>query len=240
MTAALATAPATRRIKIAVFGAAKEQEEMTFSERTLARDLGDMLGTAFGDKIEILTGACIGVPDLVANNARRYGTSVVGYSGAQTVQEHIGNTNYASPDRLDEIRFTNSNDVVLNGLTERSLKMIRDADALVYLGGRTGTLTEYFAAFDGSNKPMYILQGSGGTIDRISRLKIKKQRVAGYVIETRSVFDLVSRLDTDFRISNFQNDPEIQIMDERTSHIHGCGWPQWLNYNPSKKTIIRR
>lgn len=198
-----------------------------------------MLGKAFGDTIEILTGGCIGIPDVVANNARRYGTSVIGYSGAQTMQEHVYNPNYASPDRLDEIRFISPNRVILNGLTERSLQMIRDAEALVYLGGRTGTLTEYFAAFDGSNKPMYVLHGLGGAADRISRLHIKKQRKAGPIFETRSIFELVRRLDGDFGISHFQNDPEIQIVDGRSPRI---SWVQFAygRIDPKRITIFRK
>lgn len=239
----MAATLATKKIRIAVFGTAKELKVCTFlgwlpKERALATSLGEMLGAAFGDKIEIFTGGCIGIPDLVANNARKYGTKVIGYSGVQTMQEHVGNPNYASPDRFDEIRFINPNEVVLNGLTERSLQTIRDADALVYLGGRTGTLIEYFAAFDGSDKPMYVLHGSGGTIDRISRLNIKKQR-SGSVFETRSVFDLVSRLDDDFSISNFQNDPEIQIVDERSPKM---SWTQFAygRTDPNKRIIFRR
>src|SRR3989344_7350288 len=154
-------------VKIAIFGAARAPKAWTWfawptRERMLVEDLGETLGIAFGDRIEILTGACVGVPDLVSNEARRFGARVIGYSGEQTLERHIQNPNYAAPKRFDELKFIDSNRVVLNGLAERSLQMIKDADALVYLGGRTGTLLEYFAAFDGSDKPMYLLRGSGG------------------------------------------------------------------------------
>ena len=129
-------------VKIAIFGAAREPKAWNFwgwpsRERMLTEDLGEILGTAYGDRIEILTGACIGVPDLIANEARIYGARVIGYSGEQTLEKHMQNSNYATPERFDELKFINPNRVVLNGLTERSLEMIKAADAVVYLGGRT-------------------------------------------------------------------------------------------------------
>jgi hypothetical protein len=115
--------------------------------------------------------------------------------------------------------------------------MIRDADALVYLGGRVGTLLEYCAAFDGCDKPMYVLYGSGGAVDRLISYLTRKQRKSGPLYVTDHAFDLVSRLDDDLKISNFKNDPRIQIIDDRNSHIHGC-WAQWTGYNPDKRTIV--
>ena len=185
-------------VKIAIFGAAREPKAWTWfawptRERMLTEDLGEILWIAFGDKIEILTGGCIGVPDLIANETRRYGARVIGYSGEQTLEKHMQNPNYAAPERFDELKFISPNRVVLNGLTERSLEMIKAADALVYLGGRTGTLTEYCAAYDGCDKPMYRLHGSGGSTDMMASLNFKKRK--GKVFETTSALKLVSELD---------------------------------------------
>jgi predicted Rossmann-fold nucleotide-binding protein len=229
-------------VKIAVFGSAKEPGNSTWlgwpdRERALAEELGFKLGDIFGDKIEILTGACVGVPAIVARNARRYGTRVIGYSGEQTIEEHIHNPNYENLNSFDELKLINPNERVLNGLSERSLRMIKDGDAFVYLGGRTGTLLEYLMAFDGTDKPMYVLRGSGGIVDRIPRLGIKKQRKAGMVYETDSVFDLASRLDRNFGICNFQNDPNILIVKPMSQ----VSWVQFAyGYEPdhNKKVIL--
>jgi predicted Rossmann-fold nucleotide-binding protein len=204
------------KVKIAVFGAAKEPKSWTWYgwpsvERRHTEDLGVMLGTAFGSKIEILTGACIGVPDQVAEHARRHGTRVIGYSGKTNLEEHLKDPNYADPNHFDELKFMDPKDVVLNGLIERSMRMINDADALIFLGGRTGTLGEYAIAYDGSKKPMYCLLGSGGTIDKIAKSTSKKPR-NGLVYQAWTPLDIVKRLDHDFQISNFERDPDFQII----------------------------
>ena len=224
-------------VKIAIFGAAREPKAWNFlgwpsRERMLTEDLGEILGIAFGDRIEILTGACIGVPDLIANEARIYGARVIGYSGEQTLEKHMQNSNYATPERFDELKFINPNRVVLNGLTERSLEMIKAADALVYLGGRTGTLTEYCAAYDGCDKPMYRLHGSGGSTDMMASLNFKKRK--GKVFETTSALELVSELDQDFNISNFRNNAQIEVVDVRSP----LAWVKFAYRSMDGKTLI--
>jgi len=107
------------------------------------------------------------------------------------------------------------------------------------LGGRTGTLLEYLMAFDGSDKPMYVLRGSGGIVDRIQKLRIQKERKAGQLYETESAFDLARRLDKDFGICKFENDPDILV-------VHPMSQTSWIQYAyldrpPSsyKKVIVR-
>lgn len=231
-------------VKIAVFGSAKEPKELTWygripKKRRLARNLGEMLGKVFEDKIEILTGACIGIPDIVAREARLYGTRVIGYSGAITLAEHLQNSNYANPSRFDKLKLLDPEERKLNGLAERSINMIRDADALVYLGGRTGTLGEYCTALDGTDKPMYVLRGTGGVISKIPLLNIKKHKGTGQVIKAIDIFDLVKGLDYNLEIADFMNDPEIQLVFKESGIIESAGRKVFVNgqIDPNKKTI---
>lgn len=225
-------------IKIAVFGSAEKPERLEYRERRRAEALGYYFGEIFGDRIEILTGACTGVPLIVGVQARNYGTRVIGYSGESSLYDHLRNPNYADPRHFDELKFLDPKHRILNGLSERSLSMIRDGDAYVFLGGRTGTLTEYLMAFDGSNKPMYVYTGSGGVIDRIPKLRIQKQRKSGRVYETRSAFEIASKLDEDFGICNFQNDPRVLVIHQMSP----VSWVQFAHrYEslPNRKVIVR-
>lgn len=231
-------------IKIAVFGSAQEPKELTFygripKKRKLARDLGEMLGKAFENKIEILTGACIGIPDIVASEARVHGTRIVGYSGATTLAEHLKNPNYADPSHLDELKLLTPEERRLNGLAERSINMIRDADASIFLGGRTGTLGEYCISLDGTNKPMYVLRGTGGVISKIPLLNIKKHKGTGRVHKAIDVFDLVYKLDCDLGIADFTHNPEIQLIFKESGILQCADRKEYVNWqiDPNKKAI---
>lgn len=151
----------TRKQRVLDFfrGQEFDPNQMTLRETSRSKRLGENLGETFGGRISILTGACRGIPQVVATEARKYGVHVVGYSGATTIEEHKANPNYAPAESFDQLKLLDPMEIVLNGLAERSLRMIADADALVFMRGRTGTLLEFTAAFDGCDKPMYVLSG---------------------------------------------------------------------------------
>ena len=57
----------------------------------------------------------------------------------------------------------------------RNLLMTRAADGIIVVSGRMGTLNEFTIAFE-DKKPIGILEGSGGTADRIDDLIKGPQR----------------------------------------------------------------
>ncbi len=218
--------------KIAIFGSA----DPNLKEKHInqAYKLGEIIGKAFGNKVELLTGACIGLPQTVSSIAKKGGTRIRGYSGETSLEAHNKNPNYVNPSDLDELIFLEEKDRQLNGFTNRSLNMIKDAQALIYLGGRTGTATEYFAAYDEApQKPMYVLLGAGGISDRIKWLGIKKLRI-GKIFKTLSAFDLAVELDNDFNISDFQNDPNNFIVEP----IGPLSWTQFAYDHPGRRKVI--
>jgi predicted Rossmann-fold nucleotide-binding protein len=230
-----------KKTKIAVFGASREPAtprifglSWSSKEKVLAEKLGAEFGGRFGNHIEILTGACIGVPDLVANEARRYGVRITGYSGTTTLQEHLDNPNYASPDNFDELKFLEPDEIRLNGLIERSLEMIKDADALVYLGGRTGTLGEFAMAYDGSDKPMYILLGANGEIDRFLAKGMRKQRKQGKIELATEPIKLVSQIGYDFNIDGFRAKQPVRVIPKNAT-VSPIGWTAFAYPNPAER-----
>ena len=210
-------------VNIAIFGSANTPEQMHPEERSMAAELGSNFGKVFGSDIKLITGGCIGIPELVAKHAKQYGTKVAGFSGESSLQAHIDNPNYTDPANLDELYFIDEDEKILKGFTQRSLRMIEEADAGIFIGGRTGTMTEFGAMHDETNKPMYMLAGSiANFVNRFKHLKLNKPRNPE-VYRTSSPFYLTSKIDKDFNIAHFENDPQYHIVDY-TGATLGCGF----------------
>jgi predicted Rossmann-fold nucleotide-binding protein len=87
---------------------------------------------------------------------------VVGISPGLNLEEHI--TKYHSPTRgYDAIVYTGS------GLMGREVENIRSCDAVIFCGGRSGTLGEFAIAYD-EGKVIGILRGTGGITDHIETI----------------------------------------------------------------------
>lgn len=101
---------------------------------------------------------------------RRAGGLVVGVSPAENREEHL--QYYQS--KIDAWDF-----VIFSGLgyKGRNVLTIQTADAVIFIGGGTGTLNEFTIAYD-HHKPMGILKGVPGTmelVDQIVKKTYKKQ-----------------------------------------------------------------
>lgn len=102
----------------------------------------------------LVTGACPGFPLAAACGAKQAGGLVVGISPGMNLEEHLGR--YASPTAFhDVLVYTGS------GLMGREVVNIRTSDAVVIVGGRSGTLGELAIAYD-EGKPIGVLTGTGG------------------------------------------------------------------------------
>lgn len=116
------------------------------------------LGRAIAEKgCVLITGACPGLPHAAACGANQAGGMVIGISPAMNLDEHAHK--YHSPiEPHDVLIFTGS------GLMGREVINIRSSDAVVIVGGRSGTLGELAIAYD-EGKPIGILEGTGGISD---------------------------------------------------------------------------
>lgn len=142
---------------ICVSGAAAGHTLESSSE--LAFELGKAIAEAGH---VVTTGATVGLPYHASIGARKAGGTVVGFSPASSLREHI--RKYRLPyDCFDFVNFTGMNYV------GRDLYLVQSSDAIITVGGRFGSLHEFTSALE-AGKPCGILIGSGGTADIIPAL----------------------------------------------------------------------
>lgn len=156
--------------KLCVSGAA---ETGHCSENALqkAEELGREI--ARHDSI-LVTGATTGTPFWAAKGAKDEGGISIGLSPAFSEKEHI--EEYGLPtEYLDVIIYTGFN------FSGRNLFLTRSADAVFVVCGRMGTLNEFSIAFE-DNKPIGVLEGTGGTADLIKELMPKLHRGPGKIV----------------------------------------------------------
>ncbi len=110
----------------------------------------------------LVTGVAPGLPHDSVLGAKSEDGLVMGISPAQNFTEHV--ERYASPTRgYDIIVYTGT------GLMGREVENIRSCDAVVIVGGRSGTLGEFAIAYDEA-KLIGVLEGTGGIADHIDEL----------------------------------------------------------------------
>lgn len=90
------------------------------------------------------------------------GGLAIGISPALCLDEHINR--YASPyQEYDALIYTGS------GLMGREVDVVRTADIVIVVGGRSGTLGEFAIAYDDGNV-IGALLGTGGVADHLSKI----------------------------------------------------------------------
>ena len=120
----------------------------------VALTLGYNVGKAIAKSGSILlTGGTLGVPEQAVLGANELGGTTIAISPAVNMQEHT--TKYNQSDK--------SNIYVFTGLGDfgRNLFNVRTADALIYICGGMGTLSELTMAY-AEGKLIGILTNSGG------------------------------------------------------------------------------
>ena len=143
------------RYKIAVSGAAYLNVCSEKAKR-LAEEVGREI---VRQGCILITGATTGIPYCSAKGTKQVGGISIGFSPAATEKAHL--KSYRLPiDYFDVIVYTGF------GYAGRNLIMTRAADAIIVICGRMGTLNEFTIAFE-DEKPIGILEGSGGTADKI-------------------------------------------------------------------------
>jgi len=110
----------------------------------------------------LVTGATCGVPYYAALGCKEVGGFNIGFSPASTEREHL--KSYRLPiDAFDIMIYTGGD------YTGRDVLMTKSADGVIIACGRIGTLHEFATAIE-SKKPVGVLEGTGGTADRIRGL----------------------------------------------------------------------
>jgi uncharacterized protein (TIGR00725 family) len=147
------------------------------------------LGAEVGKRgYTLVTGIAPGLPHDSVLGAKSEGGLVIGISPAQSFTEHIDR--YNSPTRgYDIIVYTGS------GLMGREVENIQTCDAVVIVGGRSGTLGEFSIAYDQA-KIIGVLEDTGGIADHIDALvKVINKDTGARVIGHSDPIELVKLLE---------------------------------------------
>src|SRR3989344_827438 len=134
----------------------------------------------------LVNGATTGFPLWSAMGAKEAGGFCIGLSPAGSEQEHIEKYNLPV-DYMDIIIYTGF------GYSGRNLLLTRSADAVIIGCGRWGTLNEFTIAIE-DNKPIGILEGSGGSTDVIPQIIEKAKRGEGKIIYEKDPKNLIEKV----------------------------------------------
>jgi len=171
------------KYKIAVSGAAAVSHCCP-GIKELAKEVGREIAR---QKCIIVTGATTGVPYFAALGCKEKGGFSVGFSPATSEKAHL--KTYKLPiDAFDVMIYTGADYV------GRNITMTKSADGVIIICGRMGTLHEFATAFE-IQKPIGVLEGSGGTADKIKAIVEGPARGAKRtIIYRRNPKELVRKL----------------------------------------------
>ncbi|MDO8443457.1 MAG: hypothetical protein Q7S78_00480 [Candidatus Azambacteria bacterium] len=158
------------KYKIAVSGAA-ETDHCNANALDMALEMGKEIVRQNG---VVVTGATIGIPYWAARGAKEEGGISIGLSPAATEKAHV--KSYHLPtDYFDLIVYTGFD------YSGRNLLLTRSSDAVIVICGRMGTLNEFTIAFE-DDKPIGVLEGTGGTADMIREVVERSHRGPGKIV----------------------------------------------------------
>lgn len=170
------------KYKIAVSGAA----QVGHCAKNI-RELSERVGEEIARQNCILvTGATTGVPYFAALGCKKAGGFSVGFSPATSEAAHL--KTYKLPtDPFDVMIYTGADYV------GRNVIMTKSADGVIIICGRMGTLHEFATAFE-IQKPIGVLEGTGGTADKIRKIATGPFRGVKKIIYEKDPKKLVQKL----------------------------------------------
>ena len=169
-------------MKIAVCGSGSgENKEISNKAKEIGKEI------ASSNNI-LLTGGGTGYPYAAVRGSILENGKVICYSPAKDKGEHINKYNFPFEESAEYI-YTNM------GIPGRNLNLVQNADAVIIIGGKIGTLNEFTIAF-AENKKIGILQGSGKITEIIPEIaKIcDKTGESRNIIYESNVKELIKRL----------------------------------------------
>lgn len=168
--------------KIAVSGAA-EISHCCKKIKEISKEVGREIAR---QKCVLVTGATAGVPYFSALGCKEKRGFNVGFSPATSERAHL--KSYRLPvDPFDVMVYTGADYV------GRNVIMTKSADGVIIICGRMGTLHEFATAFE-IQKPIGVLEGSGGTADKIKIVATGPYRGVKKIIFEKDPKKLVEKL----------------------------------------------
>ena len=134
----------------------------------------------------LVDGATTGFPYWAARGAKSAGGIVIGLSPAASEAAHI--KTYRLPTDYHDL-------IVYTGFeySGRNLLLTRSADAIITICGRMGTLNEFTIAFE-DNKPIGVLEGTGGTADELRDIVKRMHRGPGRIVYSKDIKELLDKV----------------------------------------------
>lgn len=134
----------------------------------------------------LVTGATSGVPYFSALGCKEAGGFNVGFSPATSEAAHL--KTYRLPvEPFDVMVYTGADYV------GRDIIMTKSVDGVIIICGRMGTLHEFVTAFE-IQKTIGVLEGSGGTADKIRQIAKGPYRGVRKIIYDRNPKALVEKM----------------------------------------------
>lgn len=170
------------KYKICVSGAA-ETGHCTPDALEKAKILGEEIAK---HNAVLVNGATTGFPMWAAIGAKEAGGFTIGLSPAGSEREHIEKFNLPV-DYMDIIIYTGF------GYSGRNLLLTRSADAVIVGCGRWGTLNEFTISLE-DEKPIGVLEGSGGSTELVKDIIEKSHRGPGNIVYDSDPKKLVEKV----------------------------------------------
>ena len=137
-------------------------------------------------KCVLVTGATTGVPYFAAQGCKEEGGFNVGFSPAISEVAHV--KTYRLPVSPFDVMIYTAADYV-----GRNVIMTKSADGIIIICGRMGTLHEFVTAFE-IQKPIGVLEDTGGTADKIRKIAKGPFRGVKKIIYEKNPKELVKKL----------------------------------------------
>jgi uncharacterized protein (TIGR00725 family) len=169
-------------MKIAVCGSGTV-ESKSVAEK--AKEIGTELAKS---NIILLTGGCDGYPYAAVRGAILAGGKVINFSPAKDKGEHISNYNFPFEDNAEYI-FTGK------GIPGRNIPLVMNADAVIIIGGKIGTLNEFTIAFN-EKKKIGVLENSSDMVKLLPQIAraCDKSGESRYIMYSSTPKDLLKKL----------------------------------------------
>jgi len=191
------------RCKIGVMGKAGRSKGIPENLTRVAEIVGKEIAN---QGCILVTGACMGVPDIAAKAASNQGGLVLGYSPAKNLREHLEPPiSYPPPSENMELIFTG------HGKIGRNVLSIFECDGVIFIGGGIGTLNEFSVASH-EGKVIGIVTGLGGVIEEIvEKIEREGNGKGGIIIKDKNPKRLVQRLIEEIKKREEKPKEEIPI-----------------------------
>ncbi len=173
------------KFKIGIYGSSAGELDVATSK---AKELGRLLGE-YKEEIIVITGACSGIPYVVAYAAAKHGVEIWGYSpkldidGQKQFTPHDDVSIYTKLIYVPH-DFSYANDDLVSK-KYRNVVSTANADCGIIISGRWGSLNEFTNLID-FGKTVGVLTGTGGIADELEVLskKISKKGQGKVIFES--------------------------------------------------------